>query len=76
MSQPEALLDWLLNHDSGITRLEAMRDLGIMNLWARIADLERAPYSCVIDRERVTVPTRDKPAHVVRYTLQTKIAYG
>lgn len=69
-TQNTDLLNWLEKHDEGITRLEAMRDLGIMNLWARIAELEQRGV-CIF-HSPVEVPARNgKTARVVRYTLST-----
>lgn len=68
MSQPARLLVYLETHGS-ITRLEAARDLGIMNLWSRVSDLER--LGCVVQREDgVKVQDRfGKQCAVTRYTL-------
>ena len=68
MSQPARLLNYLERHGS-ITRLEAARELGIMNLWSRVSDLER--LGCVVRREDgVKVPDRfGKQCAVTRYTL-------
>jgi hypothetical protein len=75
MTQNIALLEFLETHQEGITRLEAMRDLGIMNLWARIAELERLGIN--ITHTPATVPTRNsKTAHVMRYTLDNHFAIG
>ena len=68
MSQPGRLLAYLERHGS-ITRLEAARDLGIMNLWSRVSDLER--LGCVIQRED-GVRVQDRfggKCIVTRYTL-------
>lgn len=66
-SQVARLLAYLERHGS-ITRLEAVRELGIMNLWSRVADLEKLGF--VIGREDgVRVPTRDGETTVTRYTL-------
>ena len=74
MSQNSRLLLYLEAHPDGLTQLEAFNALGICRLSERCRELERLGYW--VDHEWVTVSTRDKPAHVVRYTLQTKFAYG
>ena len=66
MSQPSRLLVYLQQHKS-VTRLEAANELGIMNLWCRITDIEKLGW--VIGRETISVPTRDGHTHVTRYTL-------
>ena len=73
MTQLARLLNHLEAHGS-ITQLEAFTAIGACRLSERVRELERLGY--IIDHEWITVPTRDKPAHVVRYTLQTKYAYG
>lgn len=74
-TQNTLLLEFLEHHPEGITRLEAMRDLGIMNLWARIAELESAGVNIL--HTPCEVPTRSgKVAHVMRYTLDDRVAYG
>ena len=72
MGQNGRLLAYLESHPDGLTQLEAFNQLGICRLSERIRELEKF---YLIEHERVTVPTRDKPAHVVRYSL-LKIAYG
>ena len=74
MTQNARLLNYLETHPDGITQLEAVHAIGSLRLSERIRELEKLGY--IIDHDWITVPTRDKPAHVVRYTLQTKIAYG
>jgi len=65
MTQNEAVLDYMAKHGS-ITPREAMVELGIMRLAARIYDLETEGY--VIGRENVKVPTRNgKLAKVCKY---------
>ena len=68
-TQNGRLLNWLETHRDGITRLEAARDLGIMNLWCRVSEIEALGY--VIGREDgVEVPDRfGKVCRVTRYTL-------
>ena len=68
MTQNARLLNWLETRGP-ITRLEAARDLGIMNLWQRIAELEGLGY--VIDHEdQVEVQDRfGNKCRVTRYRL-------
>ena len=68
-TQNGRLLAYLEAHPQGITRLEAARDLGIMNLWCRVSEIEALGY--VIGREDgVEVPDRfGKTCRVTRYRL-------
>ena len=74
MGQKARLIQFLTEHPEGITQLTAFNELGICRLSERCRELTQAGFQ--IDHEWITVPTRDRPAHVVRYTLQTKYAYG
>ena len=74
MTQNARLLNFLESHPEGITSLEAFNALGCTRLSERVRELTALGYD--IDKEWITVPTRDRPAHVVRYALQTKVAYG
>lgn len=68
-TQNGRLLNWLETHPEGITRLEAMRDLGIMNLWARCAEIEKLGY--LLHRED-GVEVKDRfgnKCRVTRYKL-------
>lgn len=69
MTQNARLLSYLQQHPEGITRLEAMRDLGIMNLWARCAEIEKLGY--LLHREDgVEVQDRfGNKCRVTRYKL-------
>ena len=73
MGQKARLLSYLETHCEGLTQLQAFNELGICRLSERVRELERLGF--LIDHEPVTVSTRDKPAHVVRYSL-LRIAYG
>jgi hypothetical protein len=60
----------LMHLESGqpITQLEATMKYGILRLSERVRELEAV--GCVINHERVSVPTRNgKKATVVRYSL-------
>lgn len=46
MSQSRRILDYMAMHGS-ITQLDAMRDLGIMRLGARVFDLKERGYNIV-----------------------------
>ena len=68
ITQNELILEYLDQFGS-ITPLEAMRDLGVMRLSARIADLKADGYSIVTDM--VAVPNRyGRKSHVARYRLE------
>lgn len=54
-TQAQRVLDYMREFGS-ITPLEAMADLGVMRLAARIADLKRAGYA--IERRTVQVKNR------------------
>lgn len=54
-TQAERVLQYMRDFGS-ITPLEAMSDLGVMRLAARIADLKKAGYN--IERKLVTVKNR------------------
>jgi sigma54-dependent transcription regulator len=67
--QTDLLLDRL--RCGPITPREALRELGIMRLGARIYDLKSAGHT--ISRELVKVPVHTSKggyAHVARYTLE------
>lgn len=67
-SQANRLLEWLQSGKS-ITRLEALVELGIFELSARIIDLEGEGY--VIDRQRIKVTNRyGETARVAEYKLR------
>lgn len=67
MNQNEMLEEYLKNHD-GITPLEAMNELGIYRLSARVADLRQSGVA--VKTEMVTVLNRSgKPVKVARYFL-------
>lgn len=67
-TQTERVLDYIEQFGS-ITPLEAMRDLGVYRLSARIADLRGLGYP--IRTRIVAVPTRyGTKSNVARYSLQ------
>lgn len=67
MNQNEMLEEYLKNHE-GITPLEALNELGIYRLSARVSDLRQAGVE--VKREMVTVLNRlGKPVKVARYFL-------
>lgn len=61
MSQNGRIIDYLTRHGS-ITQLDAMKDLGIMRLGARVFDLKERGYNIVTvmveDLNRFGEPTR------------------
>ena len=64
--QCQRILDYLERYGS-ITPLEAMRDLGIMRLAARIFDI-RSKYGILIEDEMVRDTNRmGEPIHYKRY---------
>lgn len=66
MSQAEEILKYMKEHGS-ITPKEAERHIGCMRLSARIFDLRELGYD--IDKENITVKTRNGKTKVARYTL-------
>lgn len=67
-SQCRQILDYIDQFGS-ITPLDAMRDLGVYRLAARISDLKKRGYPIVDQWE--TVPTRlGKSTEIKRYSLQ------
>lgn len=66
-TQTDELFDYL-NHNEGITQLEALRELGIMRLASRISDLKTR--GVCIKKEMVTVTARNgRKASVARYSI-------
>ena len=68
MTQNELILEYLDQFGS-ITPLEAMRDLGVMRLSARIADLKEEGHSIITDMATVENRFGEK-TRVVRYRLE------
>lgn len=67
MTQNEMVLKYMTDFGS-ITPLEAIRDLGVYRLSARIANLREDGH--IIRSELVSVNTRyGKKSHVARYSL-------
>lgn len=68
MTQKEMVLKYMTDFGS-ITPLEAIRDLGVYRLSARIANLREDGH--IIRSELVSVNTRyeGKKSHVARYSL-------
>ena len=66
--QNDRLLEYMRKrHGMGVTQAEAIEDLGIYRLAARIADLKR--MGCRIDKKMRKVPTRDGWTYVAEYKL-------
>lgn len=66
MTQTEKVLDYIREFGS-ITALDAMRDLGVMRLAARIAELRAADYN--IQTDMVDVKNRwGETVKIARYT--------
>lgn len=73
MIQTEKILDYCKTHGS-ITPLEAMQELGIMRLAARIADLEKEGIIFIHEREASHNKYGDHVSYT-RYKLQKGGAY-
>jgi len=70
MTQEEKVLEYLRDFGS-ITALEAMRDLGIMRLASRIADLRAQKYPIV--KDMVAVENRyGEKTRIARYRLEDR----
>ena len=67
MTQNEILLNYLQEHEEGITAREALLELGIGRLASRICDLKREKYPISSTSEKVT--TRYGSTYVARYRL-------
>ncbi len=66
MTQAQELLHYLKERGS-ITPLEALQELGIFRLAARIHDLERAGHSIPRETVKVTGRRNGRVAHITRY---------
>lgn len=72
-TQNERILDYIEEFGS-ITQLEALRDLGVMRLASRIADLKKLGYPIVSSTESVTNRYEEK-CWIKRYSMQdTEVA--
>ena len=72
MTQTEKILDYMERHGS-ITPLEAMQELGIMRLGARIYDLKESGVKIIT--ETVKGKNRDgEPTRYARYRLEKENA--
>ena len=67
-TQNERILDYIEEFGS-ITQLEALRDLGVMRLASRIADLKKLGYPIVSSTESVTNRYEEK-CWIKRYSMQ------
>lgn len=67
-TQNERILDYIEEFGS-ITQLEALRDLGVMRLASRIADLKKLGYPIVSSTESVT-NRYDEACRIKRYSLK------
>ena len=66
--QNDRLLEYMRKrHGMGVTQQEAIDDLGIYRLAARIADLKRMGFR--INRKMRKVPTRDGWTYIAEYKL-------
>lgn len=73
-TQCNRILDYMLTHDS-ITQFDAMRDLGVMRLGARIFELKER--GCKIIDEMIEVKDRyGNKCHVKRYMMIGDGAHG
>lgn len=70
MTQNEILLQYLREHEEGITAREALLELGIGRLASRICDLKREPFNALISSTPEKVKTRNGSSTTVsRYKL-------
>ena len=67
-TQTEMVLDMLRSHPEGSTPRDAMQELGVSRLAARINDLKNMGY--VIDSQLMKVITRYGTTRVASYTLR------
>lgn len=67
MNQKERLLEYLKTH-VGIVPLEALRELGIYRLAARVADLRRDGYKIETIRREV-ITSHGEKSNVAEYRL-------
>lgn len=66
--QNDRLLEYMRKrHGMGVTQQEAIEDLGIYRLAARVSDLRHAGYT--ISKKMRKVPTRDGWTYVAEYSL-------
>lgn len=66
--QNDRLLEYMRKrHGMGVTQAEAIEDLGIYRLAARIADLKRMGFR--IEKKMRKVPTRDGWTYIAEYKL-------
>ena len=70
MTQAEMVLDYLQEHEAGLTTWEAIQFFHITRLAARINDLEKQGYH--FKRERIEKVVNDKILSYTRYTLITE----
>lgn len=68
IKQTQRVLDYMNQH-GGITPLDAMRELGVMRLAARISDLRKEGYCIVSSREAVK-NRFEETIYVKRYRLE------
>lgn len=69
-TQRQRVLDYITEF-GGITPYEAMKDLGIMRLASRVAELKKMGYT--IESEYIAVKNRyGETSRVKRYTLEDK----
>lgn len=66
MTQTECVYEYMKT-EGGITQLEALRDLGVMRLASRIADLRKKGIK--IESVREAVKTRYGTTYIKRYKL-------
>lgn len=65
-TQAQKVLDYIRQFGS-ITQLDAIRDLGVMRLAARVADLKRQGY-CIISEQDTVMNRFGEPCYVARYS--------
>lgn len=73
ITQQQMILEWMYEHGS-ITPLDAINELGVMRLSARISDLRKRGWN--IESKTVAVKNRrGKTCHVKQYSLN-EVRYG
>lgn len=70
-TQAQKVLDYIRQFGS-ITQLDAIRDLGVMRLAARVSDLKRQGY-CIISEQDTVMNRFGEPCYVARYSERRDI---
>lgn len=65
-TQAQKVLDYIRQFGS-ITQLDAIRDLGVMRLAARVSDLKRQGY-CIVSEQDTVLNRFGETCYVARYS--------